>query len=237
MSATGARLRTKGLVGLSVLTCFVDAPARAQHLPGETPAAGGPLAPRLDNPYARYQICGELVCLALVPMTEVQDAFESLASASQGQRVEVIGAIDKLDLSAPGARDGPTSFKVWSASETLDRSRKDVSKGSSLEPLVRHPKGAEGRVVTVSGTFRGANLFDDLPSESRRSEDDWVLRDGPFSIWVTGKSPKGKGFSLDPRSKADCRFRLEIQGELHMESEFIYLRAKKIDLLGRAPGD
>jgi hypothetical protein len=53
-----------------------------------------------------------------------------------------------------------------------------------------------------------------------------VLRDAPFSIWVTGKGPKRRGFSLDARSKADCRFRLEVEGKVEIASELIYLRAK-----------
>jgi hypothetical protein len=89
-------------------------------------------------------------------------------------------------------------------------------------------------VVTVKGVFRGANLFEDLPAESRRDESDWVLQDGPFSIWVTGKAPKGKGFSLDLQSRSDCRYRLEATGKVSTANGFIYLRASSLQLLGRA---
>jgi len=82
--------------------------------------------------------------------------------------------------------------------------------------------------VTVTGVFRGANLFEDLPPESRRDESDWVLQDGPFSIWVTGKAPKGKGFALDPRSRSDCRYRLEATGKVSTANGFIYLRASSL---------
>ena len=198
----------------------------------------GPMAPRWDNQFARFQICGERVCVAIVPVWEVREAFEAMASGSSGQALEVVGAVDEVHLEgvAPGTR-GPTAFQVWKASEALATTRREGVPGNTLEPLVRYPKGAEGRVVTVSGTFRGANLFDDLPPASRRSDDDWVLRDGPFSIWITGRDPKGKGFSLDARSKADCRFRLEVQGEVRIANDYIYLRAKKIQLLGRASRD
>jgi hypothetical protein len=193
----------------------------------------GPMAPRWDNAFARYQICGERVCVAVVPVWEVREAFESLASSSSGESLEVVGAVDELKLEGQQP-PYPIAFQVWQASETLQATtRGEGGPGSSLEPIVRYPKGSEGRLVTVRGTFRGANLFEDLPPDSRRSEDDWVLRDGPFSIWVTGKDPKGKGFSLDARSKSDCRFRLEVQGEIRTENDYIYLRAKKIQLLGR----
>ena len=97
--------------------------------------------------------------------------------------------------------------------------RREGPPGNTLEPLVRYPKGAEGRVVTVSGTFRGANLFDDLPHDSRRSEDDWVLRDGPFSIWITGKDPKGKGFSLGASYRS--HFNINYSGTIALDNEFV----------------
>jgi hypothetical protein len=198
----------------------------------------GPMAPKWDNQFARYQICGDRVCVAIVPVWEVREAFESMASSSGGQALEVIGAVDevKVEGQRPGT-PGPIGFQVWKASEALATTKREGVPGNTLEPLVRYPKGAEGRVVTVSGTFRGANLFDDLPRDSRRSDDDWVLRDGPFSIWITGRDPKGKGFSLDARSKADCRFRLEVQGSVQIANDYIYLRAKKVQLLGRAASE
>jgi hypothetical protein len=213
-------------------------PGRGQRT-AQPSSVAGPMAPRWDNQFARYQICGERVCVAVTPVWEVREAFEALANGSSGEALEVVGAVDGLPMEGqqPGTK-GPIAFQVWQASETLKATtRREEGPGSSLEPLVRYPKGAEGRVVTVKGTFRGANLFEDLPLDSRRSTDDWVLRDGPFAIWVTGKDPKGKGFSLDVRSKADCHFRLEVQGEIRTENEYIYLRAKSIQLLGRAASE
>ena len=194
----------------------------------------GPMAPRWDNLFARYQICGDRVCVAIVPVWEVREAFEAMANGSSGQALEVIGAVDLVPVEGNQGKPGPIAFQVWKATEALAATRREGVPGNTLEPLVRYPKGAEGRTVTVSGTFRGANLFDDLPHDSRRSQDDWVLRDGPFSIWIIGRDPKGKGFSLDARSKADCRFRLEVQGSVQIANDYIYLRARKIQLLGRA---
>ncbi len=213
-------------------------PGRRSRGGGTAPTGiAGPMAPRYDNRFAGFQICGEQVCVAVVPVWEVREAFESLASASQGEALEIVGAVDELKLEGQQP-PYPIAFQVWQASETLKATTHvEGGPGSSLEPIVRYPKGSQGRLVTVKGTFRGANLFEDLPLDSRRSADDWVLRDGPFSIWVTGKDPKGKGFSLDARSKGDCRFRLEVEGEIRTENDYIYLRAKKIQLLGRAPSE
>ncbi len=186
-----------------------------------------------DSQLALHEICAERMCLAIVPVQELVDVFAGRASDWAHKNIEVIGAIDELRLGATSG--GPVVFQVWSVFEAPDMpGRKKGSKGSSLEPLVRYPKGVEGTVVTVTGVFRGANLFEDLPPESRRDDSDWVLQDGPFSIWVTGKAPKGKGFSLDPRSRSDCRYRLEATGKVATANGLIYLRASSLQLLGRA---
>jgi hypothetical protein len=200
---------------------------RAPNVPQKQGSGG-----RYDSPLARYRICGSLrKCVALVPVEEMPDVFDGAASVWMYKSIEVIGAVDEIRVDQQTYR----VFLVWSVFDgtPLQSSKRDGSKGSSLEPLVRYPKGAEGTVVTVNGVFRGANLFEDLPPESRRDESDWVLQDGPFAIWVTGKAPKGKGFSLDPRSRSDCRFRIEATGKVSTSNGFIYLRASSLQLLGR----
>jgi hypothetical protein len=93
----------------------------------------------------------------------------------------------------------------------------------------------DGKAVIVRGEFRGANLFADMPAGTQLSPGDWVLRDPPFAVWVTGKPPRGEGFSLDPRSRADTRWRLEVEGTAKARDGFVYLRAKRIRLVGHTP--
>jgi hypothetical protein len=185
-----------------------------------------------DNQLARYAICGERrVCIALVPVEEMAGVFDGPAQVWLNRNIDVTGAIDEMRMQG----NSSTAFQVWSVFEVPDRpARNSGSKGSSLEPLVRYPGGAEGREVTVEGRFRGANLFEDLEPKSRRRASDWVLQDGPFSIWVTGKAPKGKGFSLDPTSRSDCIYKLSVTGIVETRNEYIYLRATAVELLGRA---
>ena len=187
-----------------------------------------------DSEFALFEICSDRFCLAIVPVQELQNVLSGPASEWVHKNIEVIGAIDKLSLPGIDPMSAPVVFQIWSIFEAPDMpGRNKGSKGASLEPLVRYPKGVEGTVVTVTGVFRGANLFEDLPPESRRDDSDWVLQDGPFSIWVTGKAPKGKGFSLDPRSRSDCHYRLEATGKVSTANGFIYLRASSLQLLGR----
>ena len=57
--------------------------------------------------------------------------------------------------------------------------------------------------ITVTGTFRGNNLYGDLPRSPAIGKWDFVLRSANAALWVTGVRPRGKGFDLDPRAKAD----------------------------------
>ena len=97
---------------------------------------------------------------------------------------------------------------------------------------VTEPTAYVGKTVTVVGRFGGANLFEDLPPESRLRPD-WVLRDGPYSIWICGRPPKGQGFALDTRSRAESRWRLEVQGRVETRKRYVCLRALRVLLVGR----
>jgi hypothetical protein len=193
----------------------------------------------LDSKYTTHMICGERYCLAMVAVPELRDLVFQMTSAWQYQDVEVIGAIDNVAQPTPYGIPPPTyAFQVWSISlATGGTTRRGPREGPTLESLVRGPEASAGRAITVSGVFRGSNLFGDLPDESRRQPSDWVLQDGAFSVWVTGRQPKGGGWSLDPRSRTDCSFRLEVRGRVEAAGGFVYLRAKDVTLLGRVRPD
>jgi hypothetical protein len=197
-----------------------------QEIPQSREAVGpGSVA----NP--RYRICRGSRCLDVAPVEELAEVFLAHFPFWVWHEVEVVGAwgAGEQGRSASGA------FRIWEAALLPERSAGTGAGSSSLEPLVRSPSVWAGRTVTVAGRFRGANLFGDLQPESRRSARDWVLRDGPFSVWVTGRPPRGTGWSLDPASPADCRFRLRVEGRVETRHGYVYLRAKSVSLLGRAP--
>ncbi len=178
-------------------------------------------------------LCGDRHCAAITPALEMLEFFNQIAPSWLLKKVEIIGARDLVPQ--PDPFNPEYGFVVWSVSlweEGPDARR--AAKGSTLESLVRSPGAAPGRPVTVRGVFRGANLFQDLPAETRRRPSDWVLRDGAFSVWVTGKEPRGHGWSLDPRAKSDCRFRLEVSGRAELAGGYVYLRARSVSLLGPA---
>lgn len=181
-----------------------------------------------------HMVCGRQHCVAVVPAEEMASVFSGDARSWNGRQVEIVGAID--DLNKDPRREPLWAFLVWSV--TLQEEGGEGDEGSptrsELEALVMSPEAQAGRRISVKGVFRGANLFEDMPPGSQRKAGDWVLKDGPFFIWVTGKRPKGSGFSLDPSSRSDCRFRLEVSGKVESEGSLIYLKAKEIRLLGPA---
>ncbi len=185
-----------------------------------------------SNNYTNYMLCGDRYCIGVAPVEQMFEFFIEQGRSWLHRKVEVIGAVDQVG----DPRDSTCpcyAFRVWSVqlfAEGEDRRRRAEP---TLETLVRGPDVAAGRSITVRGTFRGANLFEDLPPETRRDPADWVLKDGPFSIWVMGRAPKGNGFSLDPSSRSDCEWRLEVTGKVETASRYVYLRAKSVALLRR----
>jgi hypothetical protein len=87
--------------------------------------------------------------------------------------------------------------------------------------------------MTVRGCFRGANLFGDLREDSRRSPRDWVLWDGQVAAWVGGQLPRGPGFALDPRERADTGWALDVTGVGRQRDGVLYFEATAVRLAGR----
>ena len=184
------------------------------------------------SPYATHLLCGDRYCVGVVPVEEMREFFMGQGRSWFHHKVEAIGALDQVG--DPRYDAGPSFvFRVWSVQLFGESDDRRPQGGSTLETLVLDPRAAAGRSITVRGTFRGANLFEDLPPESRRQPSDWVLKDGPFSIWVTGRSPRGDGFSLDPSSRSDCDWQVEVKGKVDTAAGYIYLRAKTVALVGR----
>jgi hypothetical protein len=96
--------------------------------------------------------------------------------------------------------------------------------------ILDSPADYVGKTVRIHGQFRGRNLFGDLPTGTERTRDDWVLKDGDLSLWVTGKAPRGKGFSLDPEYKGDSVRWLVVAGKPEVANGIVYLRASKVTL-------
>jgi Bacterial Ig-like domain len=99
----------------------------------------------------------------------------------------------------------------------------------SLRALALAPEKYIGKGVTVTGRFRGANLFADLPSGAgTKGRWDFVLQSADAAIWVTGVRPRGRGFDLDVNARMDAGRWLQIAGTLRRDGALPFVEATSI---------
>ena len=124
------------------------------------------------------------------------------------------------------------SITFWSIVDITDeaKAKKIEYKELTLEALLTAPGSHDGQMVRVVGKFRGENLYGDLPTASRRSSADWVIKDEVFAVWVTGKKPKGSGWQLDASLKRDTGKWIEVIGRPETLRGVTYLRATRVAL-------
>jgi len=98
----------------------------------------------------------------------------------------------------------------------------------SVRALALDPLRFDGQPVTVTGRFRGRNLFGDQPAAPGRSKFDFVLQLADSSIWVVGRRPKGPNFDLNVDARVDTGRWLEVQGDVHSSKGMVWIEATAI---------
>jgi hypothetical protein len=170
--------------------------------------------------------------ILLLPRPEISANWEFEAQGLLGRRLEVTGhyrtTTDEGGLGPSGVLDFWRFVPDGGAS-----GRRPEARPVTLERLLERPDRWEGRLVTVAGEFRGRNLFGDLSSSTQRAARDWVLKDGPYAAWVTGKPPRGDGFRLDPELRRDSGKWLQVVGRVELEKETVYVKASSVRLARR----
>ena len=96
--------------------------------------------------------------------------------------------------------------------------------------MALEPERYDGQTVTVSGRFRGRNLFGDQPDAPGTSRWDFVLQSADASIWVVNRRPRGDGFQLDVEARVDTGKMLEIVGPVRVERHLVMIEATAIRL-------
>jgi hypothetical protein len=143
-------------------------------------------------------------------------------------------------LPAPRSDRPKVSLTVlgMSAREGASGRARGAGRSGAAELLANPPAaGQKAPPVVILGLFRGRNLFGELPESSRRKPSDWVLKDGATAFWVTGKEPKGQGWSLDPGYRGDTARWLEVEGRPEVAGGILYLQATKLRLVKPPPVD
>ncbi len=100
----------------------------------------------------------------------------------------------------------------------------------TIRAIALAPDKYDGREVTLTGRFKGRNLYGDLPQGVGRTKWDFVLQSADAAIWVTGLRPKGKDFDLDPGVHMDTGRRLEVKGTVQREGTTVWLAGKELRL-------
>ena len=99
----------------------------------------------------------------------------------------------------------------------------------TIRALALAPDQYVGKGVTVTGRFRGANLYADLPQGAgTKGRWEFVLQSADAAVWVTGVRPRGKGFDLDINSRIDTGRWIQIAGTVRREGPLAWIDANSI---------
>lgn len=107
---------------------------------------------------------------------------------------------------------------------------------ATIRSIAMDPEQFDGRSVTLTGRFRGRNLFGDLPQGVGQSKWDFVLQSADAAVWITGLRPKGKDFDLDPGARVDTGRWLAVTGTVHRDLATLWVEAASVQLT-TAPAD
>ena len=110
----------------------------------------------------------------------------------------------------------------------------NTSSSPSLRDLALDGAQHVNQQVTITGQFRGRNLYGDLPQAPGVSRWDFVLRLADAAVWVTGTQPKGRGFDLSVNARIDTGRWLEVSGTVKRMGGLVWIESPKISL-GQAP--
>ena len=162
-------------------------------------------------------------------------------AAGAVERLEIIGTfydLGRLRDNDPRVRDLPLARiserllgKPWPGVgelpvvvATSSRPPREPA-ATTLRAVVLEPERYEDRGVTLTGRFRGRNLYGDMPEAPEESRWDFVLRSADAAVWVVGMEPKGDGFELDLLRRADTGRWLEVTGQVRMEDDMVLVEA------------
>ena len=146
-----------------------------------------------------------------------------------------VGRLEAGDARAGTAAEGRDADKwprpgeelIVRVSSTLET---QPSSGASVRSIAIEPWKYDGQTVTITGNFRGRNLFGDLPGAPGKSRYDFVLRGTEGALWVTDLRPRGQGFELDINRRVDTDRWIEVTGTVVREKGLVSLRGTKMAL-------
>ena len=170
------------------------------------------------------------VHILIVPLGDVAAQFDGEARSWMGREIEITGVVTMGQDPIRSDQRALISFWAFLGPEEEDDPSRPPAPKATLEDLLTRPGEYDGERVRVVGQFRGANLFGDLPSQSRRRSSDWVVKNEVFAVWVTGKKPRGNGWKLDPKLRRDTGKWLAVEGRVRTIDGVVYISASRVEL-------
>jgi len=129
--------------------------------------------------------------------------------------------------------------KPWPASGELrlliatETRRADEPDDATIRTIILEPTRYHDRTVTVTGRFRGRNLYADLPEAPGTSPTDFVLQSADAAVWIVGKRPRGDGFDLDVMARVDTGRWLQVTGSVTGSNRLVEIEAEEIEQVER----
>jgi hypothetical protein len=149
----------------------------------------------------------------------------------RGQLIDV-GRLDPSDPRVPDAETRDASRWPRPGEELVVRvtgvAAATPPPAATIRALALEPWRYAGQKITVTGNFRGRNLFADLPDSPGKSRYDFVLRGAEGATWVSGLQPRGRGFDLDITRRLDTDQWLEVTGVVAYERGLVRIDATEL---------
>ncbi len=142
-----------------------------------------------------------------------------------------LGQLSERLLGKPWPSSGELTLLV--ADDTRLADAPDLVSTVTIRDIALQPTHYLNQTVTVSGRFRGRNLYGDLPEAPGVSPDDFVMRSGDASVWIVGKEPQGRGFTLDVMARVDTSRWLQVTGAVSGTNRLIEIAANDIEEIDR----
>jgi len=128
----------------------------------------------------------------------------------------------------PGAEsDWPKPGELF-ALQLTDAFPVNIASPPTLRDVVLDASQYVDQEVTLTGQFRGRNLYGDLPQAPGVSRWDFVLKSADAALWITGTQPRGRGFDLNPSARIDTSRWLAVSGIVKRGRGLVWLESVKI---------
>ena len=197
-------------------------------LRGELVEGGGGLLLRSDTSDVRA-VLNEGVSTASGPV-EVRGQLIDVGRLEPGDARAGRVARTSLDPAGDGERWPRPGEELLLRVTRVSEAQPVALAAASVRALALEPWRFEGQQVTVTGNFRGKNLFGDLAGAPGKGRYDFVLRGADGAIWVTGLRPRGRGFDLDVDRRLDTGRWVKVTGTVAQDRGLVLLEATTIEI-------